>query len=170
MQKICLISLLVIFLSFSLIGCGNAKTPMGTPKASINRTFEDLTLGMSETEFKNKLQFHSLGERSSGVKSYVVYARSYILPAGTSMKELDNIEKVFCYFFNGSLCQISIYYFTSVKFSPTWENFISNTKQKYGDGKQSPISNEIDWNDGKTSLNIKEDEEASTVMAGMTDH
>jgi hypothetical protein len=86
------------------------------------------------------------------------------------MKELDNIEQVFCEFFHGQLCQFSIYYFCNYKFNPTWEEFIYNTKQKYGHGKESSISHEIEWNDGKTTLFIEEKYEPSSIVPGITNH
>ncbi len=158
-----------------LLGCSKESSSSSAilhSKELISRSFEDLTLGASEAEFRNKLSFYNLGEMG-GLTTYIVYARSYVLPneeMAKNMKQLDNIEKVICYFFNGTLSHFSIYYFCNYKFNPTWEDFTYNAKQSYGVGKENSINHAVEWNDGRTTLTIEEKYEASTIVIGIMDH
>lgn len=161
-----------VILLLLVLGCSkesSSKEVFSKRQGFISRSFEELSLGMSEEDFRKNSQFYEMGERG-GLKTYVVYAHSYALPRQVPMKELDNIRQVFCYFFNGVLSQFSIYYFCNYKFDPTWDNFIYNAKQKYGDGKENTITHKVKWDDGKTTLIIEEEFEPSRIVAGLTDH
>jgi hypothetical protein len=129
-----------------LIGCGNGATV----KKPISRNFEDLTLGMSEEEFKSKVTYQQIPGRP-----YLAYSRMYNIDNGGTMKEVPNVYQVFCSFFNGRLYGISIQY--SYQYHPSWDEFISNAKQEYGTGKEDAVRKSIEWNDGKTILGIDEE-------------
>lgn len=133
-----------------LIGSGNAESVVTAVKKPINRTFEELTLGMSEEEFKSKVFYQQIpGE------PYLVYSRMYNRYNSKAMKEIPNVYQVFCSFFNGQLYGISIHY--SYQYHPPWDEFIYNAKQEYGEGKEDVIQKSIVWVDGKTILAISEE-------------
>jgi len=137
-----------------LVGCGqetNYPRVNNLVKKPINRSFEDVTLGMSEGEFKAKLIYQ---QRQLG-RPYLVYSRAYNKLHGNRMKEIENVYEVWCDFFNGKLYYIQIVYNSGYRLS--WDVFIHNTKQKYDNGKESPIEKEISWDDKKTTLTIKEE-------------
>ena len=149
MKRKAVTALLLLLFVFHAASCTNQFIN------PISRTFEDLTLGMSETEFRHNLSPYFVGEMA-GLKTYMVYAQSYESPdRKITMKELPNIQKVFCSVANGKLVQYEIYYYTNYQWKPSWKDFIHKTKQKYGFGKE--LGHEITWNDGKTTLKIKEE-------------
>ena len=63
---------------------------------------------------------------------------------------LENIYGCFCDFFENKLWRFGIEYKNDYR--PTWANFISKAKEKYGEGKETPDG--IVWDDGKTTLEI----------------
>ena len=149
MKKVITILLMPMLL---LMGCGNATGTGAAVKKPISRTFEDLTLGMSEEEFKSKVFY----EQMMPGKPYLVYSRMYNhYKSGKSMKEVSNVYQVLCTFFNGRLYGISIQY--SYQYHPSWDEFIFNAKQEYGKGKEDAVQKSIMWNDGKTILGINEE-------------
>jgi len=136
-------------LALCCIGCSRVKLPAKTVNL-INRTFEDLTLGMTEKEFKSKLVYEELSQNSAADdKQYRVYSVVYnnagIKP---KMNEVDNVLDVNCSFFEGKLYEIFITY--KVDYNPSWDSFIYNTQQKYG--KETDLINSVMWDDGITRL------------------
>jgi hypothetical protein len=147
-----LFKLLLVFLSVFIIGC-SVKQSKNNPEVNainINRTFEDLILGMSIGEFQSKLIYVGPAD-NGGSKDYIVYSSDST--AGTlksGMKKIENVYSVTCFFFEDKLWGISIEYANS--YTPSWANFIANSKQKYGNGLLT--NGAISWNDGKTLLSI----------------
>ncbi|MEI8350026.1 MAG: hypothetical protein WCI77_07720 [Candidatus Omnitrophota bacterium] len=125
--------------------------------ARINRSFKDLTLGMSLEEFKSKLIYEE-GSMTKGTsyRSYAIYNTFYnslyhYSGQGKRMKEIKNVYSVWCYFLENKLFKIHISYLNS--YHPTWDNVIHNAKGKYGEGIIE-AGNVIRWDDGKTTLTI----------------
>jgi len=150
--------LIYIFFIVALVcGCGgNSKKGIPKTSVSINRFFEDLTLGMSKDDFKSKLAYNSVEkEKGELYESYTVYStwdnalnRSY--GKEQRMKEIENVYDVICSFFENKLYMILISYRNS--YQPDWDTFMHNAEQKYGKGTKA--GGYIFWNDGKTTLTI----------------
>ncbi len=68
---------------------------------------------------------------------------------------LDNIYEVRCFFYNGKLYEIQIEYLMG--YCPSWDDFIYNTKQKYGEGEEGIITERILWSDRTTTLIISKE-------------
>lgn len=163
------ITMFILSLVF-FIGC--SKEPVGSQnkdknyfskeKNLINRAFEDLTLGMTFDEFTSKVVYvdEGLPKPSSGkiYKRYTVYSGMFNVnftwmvknPQLGKIKEIENIYEVYCDFFENRLFWLTIIYRNS--YHPSWDSFVYNAKQKYGEGIESLDT--IEWNDGKTTLII----------------
>ncbi|MEA3368909.1 MAG: hypothetical protein U9Q24_00915 [Candidatus Ratteibacteria bacterium] len=129
--------------------------------SSINRTFEDLTLGMTENELKSKLVYFGPSSRSwllhNEYSVYSVYYNIYIANENPrmgkitpKMKEIENVYAVYCSFYENKLFRIKIVYRNAYQLP--WGDFIFNAKQKYGPGKK--MIDGVTWNDGMTTLII----------------
>ena len=82
-----------------------------------------------QEEFKSKLIYFG-PVANGGSKDYIVYSPKNTLYTG--MKKIENVYGVTCFFFNDELYAISIEYNNS--YMPSWEEFLQNTINKYGNG------------------------------------
>jgi len=150
---------IIILIAFMLFLAGCGRENLAKISNPINRTFEDLTLGMTTEDFKNRVAYVDItfSSKSKIAKVYETYSVFYNIYGvdRPKMKELDNIYQVHCYFFDDKLCRVEVNY--SYRYMPSWDNFIYNAKQKYGRGEEDIIGKSIEWNDGKTILVIKEE-------------
>ena len=151
MNKCFILTLCILLFS----GC--AKTSSESPqiqKIQINRTFEDITLGMSEDEFKSKLVWFRMPSPPRLTTVYSVYDIYYNIYLTTKdkpkMREIDNIYAVYCEFLENKLLGFSINY--RIDYQPAWNNFIYNAEQKYGKGEPLSSGNGICWDDGKNYM------------------
>lgn len=160
--------LLFPFLMILIVSCSNEmnssterESSQNNNSIAISRNFEDLALGMSQEEMKSKVVTYFESNRPT-YTVYVIYSIQHnihfandnsewgkIIP---KMRELENIYGVTCYFFEDKLFKVSIEY--DYRYTPVWDNFISNAKQKYKKSLLSETPNRIEWDDGKTILTI----------------
>jgi len=181
MKNIIVLLISVLFIS----GCGgksdSSKDTAALSKRSslINRTFEDLTLGMSKDELESKLVYFGPSSRpGTPYEEYMVYSVYYNVNLANDnprwgeirpkMKEVENIFAAYCDFFEHKLFRISVKYRNN--YQPTWDSFIYNAKQKYGKGKEAV--DKIRWNDGKTTLIIQREygDQLSAPSLGISDY
>lgn len=151
----------VLFISIMLfVGCDMpSNSPASIKNSSISRNFEDLTLGMSEEQFKSQFSCHPLKEiQEISVRTYLVYTKEPYLKEyicsnfeDSRSKNLEDIYMIQCSFFDESLYVVSITY--SNYYKPGWDNFIYKTIQKYGEGEK--LFNGIQWDDKETTLIIE---------------
>ncbi|MBU0633609.1 MAG: hypothetical protein KKB82_03750 [Candidatus Omnitrophica bacterium] len=165
MNKCFILTLCILLFS----GC--AKTSSESPqiqKIQINRTFEDITLGMSEDEFKSKLVWFRMPSPPRLTTVYSVYDIYYNIYLTTKdkpkMREIDNIYAVYCEFLENKLLGFSINY--RIDYQPAWNNFIYNAEQKYGKGEPLSSGNGICWDDGKTFFSISIESDQQLISYG----
>ena len=183
MVKSSIIFLLILVLFFG--GCSGNSDPQkdsespSSRSSLINRTFEDLALGMTEEELKSKLvYFGPSSNPGTPYKQYAVYDIYYNIHLANDnprwgairpkMKEVENVFAVYCDFFENKLFRIAIAYRNN--YQPTWDSFIYNARQKYGKSVES--FGKIRWSDGKTILMIGKEygDQLSSPSLGISDY
>ena len=157
----------ILCLTTCFVAEANAAT-----KISINRSFLNLTLGMSVDEYRKsgwetqdflgqEIDIPSEGAQEINTYSFIK-AHPYAgnTKSSDNLKkypnDLENINRVMCKFIDGKLCYIGINWCIIANQRADWQAFNEKLYEKYGNSKTSTDDSEL-WTDDKTSLVLLND-------------